>query len=79
MRLRELVFSEDADAGQVAISFHVIEAITNDELVTDVESDVIGFHRAESRLQLAEEDANFHAQVCRSKVFKATSLMELNA
>ena len=62
MRLRELVFSEDADAGQVAISFHVIEAITDDEFVTDGEPDVIGFHRAQSRLQFAQENADFHAQ-----------------
>ena len=46
---------EDADVFQVAITFGVVEAVTDDEIVGDLETDVISFHLLDAARRLIEE------------------------
>lgn len=55
------IFPENADAGQIAIAFVVIESVADDELILDFEPKVISVDLALARFLFTQKNANFDA------------------
>src|SRR5262249_12666177 len=52
------VLPQHSDAREVAILLHVIESIPDDELVSDIKSDIIRVHRSQPAFYFAQKNAN---------------------
>ena len=59
--LRDQIFSQYADVGEIAVALHEIKAVTDDEFIFDIESDIIGIDMAGALFLFVEQNTNADA------------------